>query len=51
MLGAYVATTKVVKVETVEHAIEATFEGKRGDVGATNLKAFRRGLEAAAGKP
>jgi 2-oxoglutarate ferredoxin oxidoreductase subunit gamma len=47
MLGAYVAATKVVKPASVEHAIEVTFEGKRGSVGETNLKAFRKGLEAA----
>lgn len=45
MLGAYVGVTGVVKPETVEHAIEATFEGKRGNVGEVNLRAFRKGLE------
>jgi len=45
MLGAYVGITGVVKPETVEHAIEATFAGKRGNVGEVNLRAFRKGLE------
>ena len=47
MLGAYVAATKVVKPATVEHAIEATFEGKKG-AAEINVRAFRKGLEAAA---
>ena len=46
MLGAYVAASKVVKPETVEHAIEATFEGKKG-AAEVNVRAFRKGLEAA----
>lgn len=46
MLGAYVGATKVVKVETVEHTIAATFRSKAG-VGDLNLRAFRRGLQAA----
>ncbi|HEY3447157.1 MAG TPA: 2-oxoacid:acceptor oxidoreductase family protein [Myxococcales bacterium] len=45
MLGAYVAATKVVKPETVEHAIEVTFEGKKG-AAEVNIRAFRKGLEA-----
>ncbi len=45
MLGAYVAVTKVVKPQTVEHAIEATFAGKRGSVGDINLRAFRKGYD------
>jgi 2-oxoglutarate ferredoxin oxidoreductase subunit gamma len=45
MLGAYVGATKVVKPETVEHAIETTFAGKRGAVGDINLRAFRKGYE------
>jgi 2-oxoglutarate ferredoxin oxidoreductase subunit gamma len=47
MLGAYVAATQVVKPESVEHAIEKTFEGKKGGVVEINVKAFRRGFEAA----
>jgi 2-oxoglutarate ferredoxin oxidoreductase subunit gamma len=47
MLGAYVGATKIVKAETVEHAIEATFAGKKGGVGELNIRAFRRGMEAA----
>jgi len=46
MLGAYVGATKVVKPETVEHAIEVTFEGKKG-AAEINVRAFRKGLEAA----
>ncbi len=46
MLGAYVAATKVVKPESVEHAIEKTFEGKSGKVSEINVRAFRRGYEA-----
>jgi 2-oxoglutarate ferredoxin oxidoreductase subunit gamma len=45
MLGAYVGVTGIVKPETVEHAIETTFAGKRGSVGEVNLRAFRKGLE------
>jgi indolepyruvate ferredoxin oxidoreductase beta subunit len=37
-----------VKVETLEHYIEATFAGKGDKVVDTNLKAFRAGREAAA---
>lgn len=47
MLGAYVAASKVVKVETVEHAIEATFAGKKKDVAEVNVRAFRKGFEVA----
>lgn len=46
-LGAYVAMTKIVKPETVEQAIEKTFAGKRGNVGELNIRAFRKGYEAA----
>jgi 2-oxoglutarate ferredoxin oxidoreductase subunit gamma len=49
MLGAYVGAAKVVKPETVEHAIAANFEGKRGNLGEINIRAFRKGLAAAAG--
>jgi 2-oxoglutarate ferredoxin oxidoreductase subunit gamma len=45
MLGAYVAATHVVKPATVEHAIEVTFEGKKG-AADVNIRAFRKGLEA-----
>lgn len=46
MLGAYVGASGIVKADTVEHAIEATFAGKRGNVGEVNIRAFRRGLAA-----
>lgn len=48
MLGAYVAATKIVKPETVEHAIAKTFEGKAAKVAEVNIRAFRRGVEAVA---
>jgi len=47
MLGANVGTTGIVKAGSVEHAIEETFRGKRGNLGAINVAAFRRGVEAA----
>lgn len=45
MLGAYLGVTGVTSPESLEHAIEVTFAGKRGDVGAVNVRAFRKGLE------
>jgi 2-oxoglutarate ferredoxin oxidoreductase subunit gamma len=45
MLGAYVGVTQIVKPATVEHAIEATFAGKRGNVGEINIRAFRKGYD------
>ena len=49
MLGAYIQATGIVPAAAVEHAIEVTFAGKRGDVAAINVRAFRRGMEAARG--
>jgi 2-oxoglutarate ferredoxin oxidoreductase subunit gamma len=46
MLGAYVAATKVVRAETIEHAIEKSFDGKPA-IADMNLRCFRKGLEAA----
>ena len=46
MLGAYVAASGAVKPAAVEHAIEVTFEGKKG-AAEVNVRAFRKGLEAA----
>jgi len=48
MLGAYCGAKAIVKKETVEHAIEATFAGKKAEVVQTNLRAFARGFEVAA---
>jgi 2-oxoglutarate ferredoxin oxidoreductase subunit gamma len=48
MLGAYVAATKVVRPETMEHAIEKTFDGKP-QIAEANLRAFRQGFAAAHG--
>ncbi len=45
MLGAYLGVTGATKPETLEHAIEATFAGKRGNLGDINVRAFRKGLE------
>ena len=45
MLGAYLGATGATKPETLEHAIEATFAGKRGNLGDINVRAFRKGLE------
>jgi 2-oxoglutarate ferredoxin oxidoreductase subunit gamma len=47
MLGAYVGATKVVKPESIEKAIQKTFEGKSPKVSEINIRAFRKGLEAA----
>ena len=48
MLGAYVAASKVIKPEAIEKALEKTFEGKPAKVLEANLRAFRKGMEAAA---
>ena len=48
MLGAYCGAKELVKQDTVEHAIEATFAGKKAELVQTNLRAFRRGFELAA---
>jgi 2-oxoglutarate ferredoxin oxidoreductase subunit gamma len=46
-LGAYVALIRTTSVAAVEHAIVENFKGKRGNLGEINVRAFRRGLEAA----
>lgn len=51
MLGAFVGATKIVSQATLEHAIEATFAGKRGSVGDANIRAFRRGFEIGSSAP
>ena len=44
MLGAYVAQTKVLKPETIEHMIEEMFAGPRAKFIPLNIEAFRRGM-------
>jgi 2-oxoglutarate ferredoxin oxidoreductase subunit gamma len=51
MLGAYVGASKIVSQAVIEHAIEATFAGKRGSAGDVNLRAFRRGFEIGSSSP
>ena len=44
MLGAYVAETKVLKPETIEHMIEEMFAGAKAKFIPLNVEAFRRGM-------
>jgi len=44
MLGAYVAETKVLKPETIEHMIEEMFAGAKAKFIPLNIEAFRRGM-------
>ena len=44
MLGAYVAQTKVLKPETIEHMIEEMFAGAKAKFIPLNIEAFRRGM-------
>ena len=44
MLGAYVAQTKVLKPETIEHMIEEMFAGAQAKFIPLNIEAFRRGM-------
>ncbi len=44
MLGAYVAQTKVLKPETIEHMIEEMFAGTKAKFIPLNIEAFRRGM-------
>ena len=44
MLGAYVAQTKVLKPETIEHMIEEMFAGPKAKFIPLNIEAFRRGM-------
>jgi 2-oxoglutarate ferredoxin oxidoreductase subunit gamma len=48
MLGAYLAATKVVRPETIEHAIEKSFDGKP-KIADANVRALRRGFALAHG--
>ena len=44
MLGAYVAQTKILKPETIEHMIEEMFAGAKAKFIPLNIEAFRRGM-------
>ena len=44
MLGAYVAETKILKPETIEHMIEEMFAGSKAKFIPLNIEAFRRGM-------
>ena len=44
MLGAYVAATKILKPETIEHMIEEMFAGAKAKFIPLNIEAFRRGM-------
>ena len=44
MLGSYVAQTKVLKPETIEHMIEEMFAGAKAKFIPLNIEAFRRGM-------
>ena len=47
MLGAYVAATKVLKPETIEHMIHEMFTGKKAKLVPMNMEALKRGLDCA----
>ncbi len=51
MLGAYIGVNGVVSAPAVEHAIAQTFEGKAAKLAEMNVRAFRKGLEAARAAP
>ncbi len=44
MLGAYVAVTKILKPETIEHMIEEMFAGPKAKFIPLNIEAFHRGM-------
>ena len=44
MLGAYVAATKVLKIEAVEHMIAEMFTGAKAKLVPLNIEAFHRGM-------
>ena len=44
MLGAYVAGTGILKPETIEAMIAATFTGAKAKLVPLNIQAFRRGM-------
>ena len=45
MLGAYVAATGVLKVETIENMIREMFTGKKAKLVPLNMEALHRGIE------
>lgn len=44
MLGAYVAATKALKVETIENMITEMFTGKKAKLVPLNMEALKRGM-------
>jgi len=44
MLGAYVAASKILKPETIEHMIEEMFAGAKAKFIPLNIEAFRKGM-------
>ena len=49
MLGAYVAATKVLKVETIENMIHEMFTGKKAKLVPLNMEALKRGIACVEG--
>lgn len=45
MLGAYIAATNALKVETIESMIHEMFAGKKAKLIPLNMEALRRGIE------
>ena len=45
MLGAYIAATNSLKVETIENMIHEMFAGKKAKLIPLNMEALRRGIE------
>lgn len=49
MLGAYVAATKVLKVETIENMIHEMFTGRKAKLVPLNMEALKRGMACVEG--
>ncbi|MCH4166067.1 MAG: 2-oxoacid:acceptor oxidoreductase family protein [Megasphaera sp.] len=49
MLGAYVAATKILKIETIENMIHEMFSGKKAKLIPMNMEALKRGIACAEG--
>lgn len=49
MLGAYVAATKILKVETIENMINEMFSGKKAKLIPLNMDALKRGMACVEG--
>lgn len=47
MLGAYIAATKSIKVETIESMIHEMFAGKKAKLIPLNIEALKRGMTCA----